>query len=36
MNLFAFNEIADLLWFAWFIFASLFLATMTVRALRPT
>lgn len=36
IDLFTFNEIADLLWFAWFVCASLFLGGMTVRAMRTT
>jgi hypothetical protein len=36
INLFAFNEITDLLWFVWFILASLFLGGMTIRSLRNT
>jgi hypothetical protein len=34
VGLFSFSEIADLLWFAWFILSSLFLSAMTLRALR--
>ena len=34
INLFAFNEIADLLWFAWFIFSSVVLVIMTFRVFK--
>jgi hypothetical protein len=34
IGLFSFNEIADLLWFGWFILASLILALLTFRALQ--
>ena len=34
IGLFAFNEIADLLWFGWFIIATFFLALLTFRALQ--
>jgi hypothetical protein len=34
-SLFSFNEIPDLLWFGWFMFASLILALLTFRALQP-
>lgn len=34
IGLFLFNEIADLLWFGWFILASIILAFLTLRALR--
>lgn len=34
INLFAFNEIADLLWFAWSIVSSIFLAAMTMRVMQ--
>lgn len=36
INLFAFNQAADLLWFGWFIFASLILFVLTFRALQPS
>jgi hypothetical protein len=36
MSLFSFNEVADLLWFGWFIFASLVLALLTFRALQAS
>lgn len=35
VNLFSFNEIADLLWFGWFIAASGILALLTFRAIQP-
>jgi hypothetical protein len=34
VNLFSFSEVPDLLWFGWFITASLVLAVLTFRALR--
>ena len=34
VNLFSFTEIADLLWFAWFIIASVFLGVMTLRSIK--
>jgi len=34
LNLFSFSEIADLLWFTWFVISSIFLTAMTVRSLR--
>ena len=34
LSLFSFAEIADLLWFGWFIFATLVLALLTVRVWR--
>jgi hypothetical protein len=34
LNLFSFNQTADLIWFGWFIIATIFLAIMTVRALQ--
>ena len=34
IGLFSFNEISDLLWFGWFILASLILALLTFRALQ--
>lgn len=34
INLFSFNEIADLLWFGWFILATLLLAALTLRAMQ--
>jgi len=34
IGLFSFSEIADLLWFAWFIIASIFLAIMTMRVVQ--
>jgi hypothetical protein len=34
INLFAFNETADLIWFAWFIVSSIILAVMTLRVLQ--
>jgi len=34
INLFSFNEVADLLWFGWFIIASLILTLLTFRALQ--
>jgi hypothetical protein len=34
VNLFSSSEVADLLWFGWFIAASLVLAVLTFRALR--
>ena len=34
IGLFSFNEIADVLWFGWFILASLILALLTFRALQ--
>jgi len=36
IGLFSFNEVADLLWFGWFIFASLFLAILTYGALQAS
>jgi hypothetical protein len=36
MDLFSFNELPDLLWFEWFILASLILAVLTFRALQPS
>ena len=36
INLFSFNEVADLLWFGWFILASLVLALLTFRAIQPS
>jgi hypothetical protein len=35
VNLFSFNEIADLLWFGWFLLASLVLVLFTFRAIQP-
>lgn len=35
INLFSFNEPADILWFGWFLFASLILVLLTFRALQP-
>jgi hypothetical protein len=35
IGLFSFSEIADLLWFGWFILASLILAVLSFRALQP-
>jgi hypothetical protein len=32
ISLFSFNEAADLLWFGWFVLASLVLAVLTLRA----
>lgn len=34
LNLFSFSEIADLLWFTWFVISSILLTAMTVRSLR--
>jgi hypothetical protein len=34
INLFSFNEIADLLWFGWFLVTTLLLTLLTVRVLR--
>jgi len=34
IGLFSFNELPDLLWFGWFLFASLLLAVLTFRALQ--
>lgn len=34
VDLFSFTEIADLLWFAWFIIASAFLGVMTLRSIK--
>ena len=34
VSLFSFNEIADLLWFAWFIISSVFLAIMTTHVMQ--
>jgi len=34
ISLFSFNEIVDLLWFAWFIISSLFLAIMTMHVIQ--
>jgi hypothetical protein len=36
IGLFSFNELPDLLWFGWFILASLFLAIFTFRALQAS
>jgi hypothetical protein len=36
IGLFSFTEIPDLLWFGWFIFASLLLAVLTFRALQAS
>jgi hypothetical protein len=36
MDLFSFNEIPDLLWFGWYILASLILALLTFRAIQPS
>jgi hypothetical protein len=35
IDLFTLNEVPDLLWFGWFIFASLALSLLTFRALQP-
>jgi hypothetical protein len=35
-GLFSFNELPDLLWFGWFILASLVLASITFRALQAS
>jgi len=34
IGLFSFKEVADLLWFGWFILASLILTLLTFRALQ--
>ena len=36
VKLFSFTEIADLLWFAWFIIASAFLGMMTLRSIKAS
>jgi hypothetical protein len=36
IGLFSFNEVPDLLWFGWFILASLILTLLTFRALQPS
>lgn len=36
VKLFSFSEIADLLWFAWFILASAFLGVMTLRSVKAS
>jgi len=36
LGLFSFNEIPDLLWFGWFLLASLLLAILTFRALQAS
>ena len=36
IGLFSFTEVADLLWFGWFMIASLILALLTFRAIQPS
>jgi hypothetical protein len=34
LSLFSFSEVADLLWFAWFLLATVMLAWITLRAMQ--